>query len=194
MERELSEKVLLDLRLRGEAYIQMKMEAMGHLNALHAANAELQSQHDTVLDHKTMLLTTAPELHKITDIVKKWVDTGAMPNASSCVVPQDALHEQAIELLAQNHAADDVMELLEKRLRKGLMSIDDYLKAVSDVARQQFIARLLLRRVQDRVAAESNARMLCRQFPNFDQQMIAEILKTADYDLTEAQARLAELA
>ena len=192
-EAQLMEKVLLDLRLKGEEHIKFRKEALAHLEGLQNAVQSQQKATEALIERKQTLLTTAPEMHRVSEMVKEWRETKAMTSASSCVVPVDDLHAHALELLAQNHAADDVMDLLERKLKKGFISCDDYLKAVSDIARQQFIARLLLKRTQARISADQNSRQLARKFPTLDPQMITEILKTSDYDVGETERRLTEL-
>lgn len=193
IEKALAEKVLLDLRLKGEDHLRFRKQALEHYAKLKSSRLTLEREQEALIEKKQTLLTTAPEMEKVANMVKEWKQNSAMPTASSCIVPHDELHAQAIELIAQNHAADDVMELLEKRLKKGYMSCDDYLKAVSEVARKQFLAKLLLKRVNARISADLNTRNLAKAFPSLDPQLIGEILRSSDYDVSTTERRLRDL-
>jgi hypothetical protein len=193
IEKALAEKVLLDLRLKGEDHLRFRKQALEHYGKLKSSRLTLEREQEALIEKKQTLLTTAPEMEKVANMVKEWRQNSAMPTASSCIVPHDELHAQAIELIAQNHAADDVMELLEKRLKKGYMSCDDYLKAVSEVARKQFLAKLLLKRVNARISADLNTRNLAKAFPSLDPQLIGEILRSSDYDVSTTERRLRDL-
>jgi hypothetical protein len=73
------------------------------------------------------------------------------PNAARCepsdlIVGTDAANRAAIQLQAEVHATDDAYDLLERSLRKGQLSCDEYVRLVSDHARHQFVAKFQLHR------------------------------------------------
>ncbi|ORC88394.1 uncharacterized protein TM35_000172660 [Trypanosoma theileri] len=86
--------------------------------------------------HKTesvRLIADSPEVH------------------STCIVPADELQARALELLGEIHASDDSLELLERSLKAGQLSCEEYVRRVSDVGREQFEARFLFGRVTEAV-------------------------------------------
>jgi hypothetical protein len=68
-------------------------------------------------------------------------------SALACVEPNDVLSAQGFDLLAEVEACDDALAAMEKRLKRGgYSSTQAYLRAVSEVARQQFECKFLLRK------------------------------------------------
>ncbi|RNF13019.1 uncharacterized protein Tco025E_06342, partial [Trypanosoma conorhini] len=72
-------------------------------------------------------------------------------DSSKCVVPVDDLQAHALEFLSEIHALDDALELLERSLRAGQLSCEEYVRRVSDIGREQFEARFLFARVAEAV-------------------------------------------
>ncbi|KAH9578623.1 Steadiness box (SB) domain [Trypanosoma melophagium] len=84
------------------------------------------------------------------------LNTDSLEFHSMCIVPADDLQARALELLGEIHASDDSLELLERALKAGQLSCEEYVRRVSDVGREQFEARFLFGRVTEAVNRSSS--------------------------------------
>jgi len=76
-----------------------------------------------------------------------------MPVDDMCQ-PACVRSRQMLELDAKNHAISDVLYFLDRALVKGTIPLDVHLKAVRRLAKQQFMARALLTKIEQTMAAE----------------------------------------
>ena len=72
--------------------------------------------------------------------------------------PSSVRSRQMLELDAKNHAISDVLYFLDRALVKGTIPLDVHLKTVRRLAKQQFMARALLTKIEQTMAAEGSGR------------------------------------
>ena len=60
----------------------------------------------------------------------------------------DDLATQALELQGEDRAADDALYFLDKQIQKGGIDLDAYLQTVRELAKQQFMTKALLKKMQ----------------------------------------------
>ena len=72
--------------------------------------------------------------------------------------PSSVRSRQMLELDAKNHAISDVLYFLDRALVKGTIPLDVHLKTVRRLAKQQFMARALLTKIEQTMAAEGSRR------------------------------------
>jgi len=72
--------------------------------------------------------------------------------------PSSVWSRQMLELDAKNHAISDVLYFLDRALVKGTLPLDVHLKNVRILAKQQFMARALLTKIEQTMAAEGSGR------------------------------------
>mmetsp|Transcript_18588 Transcript_18588/g.53372 ORF Transcript_18588/g.53372 Transcript_18588/m.53372 type:complete len:459 (+) Transcript_18588:465-1841(+) len=72
--------------------------------------------------------------------------------------PSCVRSRQMLELDAKNHAISDVLYFLDRALVKGTIPLDVHLKTVRRLAKQQFMARALLTKIEQTMAAEGSGR------------------------------------
>ena len=107
----------------------------------------------------------------------------------------DALRAQAVELLSEVLAYDDLLELYERRLRKGtIKGAAAYTRLVGDAARHQFLAKYKLKKVHGAATAKQSFQSLVQRFPGVDQADIASVLAECRFSLAEAARHLTEMS
>ena len=72
--------------------------------------------------------------------------------------PSSVRSRQMLELDAKNHAISDALYFLDRALVKGTLPLDVHLKNVRRLAKQQFMARALLTKIEQTMAAEGSGR------------------------------------
>ncbi|KAD6120108.1 hypothetical protein E3N88_11379 [Mikania micrantha] len=104
------------------------------------------------LDHeKTKLKQRVKEMTDESDILINWLTInkvnlsvaigGVVEDAFECV---DDNSKNKMECVAEDHALEDLMYVLDDALGKGIVSHDTYIKQVRVLAREQFLARFKL--------------------------------------------------
>ena len=194
LEQEVVAKTLLRLREMGDAYLAQREQVLRQKEHLESSHKMLEALVASLLEKKRLLLLAGPEMNEVTQRVREWNTGKDQLTAETCLQAKDALHGQALELLAHIQADDDVMDLLEKKLKKGGIKCDDYLREVTDVARQQFIERYTLKKVCSRLSCDLNARLLAKKYSSYDPSMISEVLRSCNYSMAAADAQLASMA
>ena len=69
----------------------------------------------------------------------------------------------------------------------------EYLRAVASLARRQFMAKFLLRKVQGKRLASRSLASLVTRFPALDPSIIRSVLESNAYDSAATAQRLAEM-
>ncbi|GET91432.1 hypothetical protein, conserved [Leishmania tarentolae] len=218
--QEAAERVVIDVNEKASSYLDTREKALLHLQRLNESNRELQRAKQILTEHHNELQSYLPSVGNVSSLVRQLdghEDT--LEEHINCLVPADPLQARALELLAEIHAADDMLALLEEGLKRELMTCDDYVKNVSDVGREQFVSRHLYLKVSERlgktsVGATANApdspppaNPSCRplpevpqrlaptealqmEFPSADADVILDVLASVKGDITIARQQL----
>jgi hypothetical protein len=145
-------------------------------------------------DKQRQLQAEVEELAELEQLLEGVVaDAPLFAAAAGCLEPQGELHDQALALLAEVHTYDDVIELVERKLKKGIITVDVYLRDVSDIARRQFMARYLLKKAYGALTATQSLALLNARFSQVDAAVVAAVLSEFNYNCAAAGAHLAEM-
>jgi hypothetical protein len=110
----------------------------------------LQRLRQSLADKNRNLVEAQQEIQHMALLCAR-VSESRPADALSCIEPADALSRQGFDLLAEIEACDDALVAMERRLKKGgYPSAQAYIRAVSEVARRQFTAKFLLRKVLEK--------------------------------------------
>ncbi|ORC88395.1 uncharacterized protein TM35_000172670, partial [Trypanosoma theileri] len=147
-----AEALMLHLLSKAEGYLDTREEALRHLGRLYKCGGAMREARALLEQRKADLLRYSPALGKVEKITATLEQLPDSPEVhSTCIVPADELQARALELLGEIHASDDSLELLERSLKAGQLSCEEYVRRVSDVGREQFEARFLFGRVTEAV-------------------------------------------
>ncbi|CBZ36835.1 hypothetical protein, conserved [Leishmania donovani] len=218
--QEAAERVVIDVNQKASKYLDMREQALLYLQKLNESNRELQRAKEILTEHQDELQEYLPSVGNVSSLVRQLdghEDT--VEEHANCLVPADPLQARALELLAEIHAADDTLALLEEGLKRELMTCDDYVKNVSDVGREQFVSRHLYLKVSDKLGKTSSGaaattpvstpppgqsprsppevpqrlaptEALRMEFPSADVDVIRDVLASVEGDLTIARQQL----
>ncbi|KEG06711.1 hypothetical protein DQ04_12621010 [Trypanosoma grayi] len=218
--RRASEAVLLHVLSKADKYLETREEALRHLQRLYQSDGALREARALLGKRKEELQQYAPAMWKVERLVST---CSHLPNSlevhSTCIVPADDLHARALELLGEIHASDDLMDLLERSLKAGQLSCDEYVRLVSDLSRKQFEARFLFGHVAEAVNRTTatgsgsplpsapprnrpnhgkvevpskigNEEVLRREFPEVGPDVVKAVLNLADGNLADARVQI----
>ncbi|KAH9578612.1 Steadiness box (SB) domain [Trypanosoma melophagium] len=152
-----AEALMLHMLSKADGYLDTREESLRHLRRLYRCGGAMREARTLLEQRKADLLRFSPELgkvEKITTTLEQLPDK--IEVHSMCIVPADDLQARALELLGEIHASDDSLELLERALKAGQLSCEEYVRRVSDVGREQFEARFLFGRVTEAVNRSSS--------------------------------------
>lgn len=159
--QEAAEKVVIDLNGKASAYLETREQSLFYLQRLNESNRELSKARDMLAKQKRELEVYLPSVGDVGGLVKK-LET--IPNTieehGRCLAAQSPAQERALSLLAEIHASEDTLALLEEGLKNDYFNVDEYVKCVSDVGREQFVARFLCQNILKELnegAADSSA-------------------------------------
>lgn len=213
--------VMIHLLFKADAYLDTRAKALEYLKTLDKASNELRSALATLEKNKEELLKFSPAPGRVEDLTTTLEQVAnSMETHSDCIVPADEVHARALELLGDIHSLDDVLELLERSLRHGQITCEEYVRRVSDVGRQQFEARFLFDRLTaavrgtqrcgtplpSDVVPTANAReepsatqpttlaevikQLHEEFPDVELDVVKAVLEVTEMNLSETRVQL----
>jgi len=81
-------------------------------------------------------------------------------SADDMVQPASQLHNQMLNLSAENAAISDVLYFLDRALYRGNLSLQDHLKQVRKLAKRQFLVRAHLIKINQVLLDQSSSRKL----------------------------------
>ncbi|KAI8585207.1 UEV domain-containing protein [Geranomyces variabilis] len=95
---------------------------------------------------------------KTTEVVEQTATIQAQPdvNIDTLLDGPSVVHNQLIDLVAQDHAIDDTLYYLGKALDAERIDGAVYMKAVRGLAREQFIKRAMIRKIRIYIGLERN--------------------------------------
>ncbi|KAG5494641.1 hypothetical protein JIQ42_02256 [Leishmania sp. Namibia] len=218
--QEAAERVVIDVNEKARRYLDTREQALLYLHRLNESNLELQKAKEILTAHHDELQEYLPSVGNVSSLIRQ-IDGRAdtVEEHANCLIPADPVQARALELMAEIHAADDTLALLEEGLKRELLTCDEYVKIVSDVGREQFVSRHLYLKVSEKLrktgvggAAASPIsspppvtsscsppevphrlapiEALRMEFPSTDEEMIRDVLASVDGDVTVARQQL----
>lgn len=150
--QDAAERVVIDVNEKASNYLDTREQALLYLQTLNESNRELHKAKATLEAHNEELQTYLPSVGNVSTLLHQ-LDGHAntVEEHASCLIPADPLQARALELMAEIHASDDTLALLEEGLKRELLTCDEYVKNVSDVGREQFVSRFLYVRASEKL-------------------------------------------
>ncbi|KAH8603356.1 Vps23 core domain [Trypanosoma vivax] len=146
------ETVMAHLFTKADEYLHTRVRVLKYQDILNRSCEQLHEAEVSLRNKKSELLKYSPCIGRVEELVEA---LGHVPNSleehSMCIVPVDELQARALDLLGEIRACDDVLELLERALKLGQISCDEFVRRVSDVGREQFVARFIFGRVTEAI-------------------------------------------
>jgi hypothetical protein len=158
--RAAAEALFQHLLRKQDEFLDTREQFLRYERLLSASQAALQASENSLTEKKRHLLEAErpvlAALHRAQEWKAKYLVAGqALCDPKDAIVATDAANRAALRLQAEVHAYDDAFDVLERALKKGQLSCDEYLRDVSDVARLQFVAKFQLERVLKRMVESS---------------------------------------
>ncbi|RNF11549.1 hypothetical protein TraAM80_00882 [Trypanosoma rangeli] len=152
LEKKAAEALMLHLLSKAEGYLDTREQSLTRIARLYKCGGAVREARGLLEEKRSELLPYSLEVEKVEKLVEKFTQlSDNLEVHSTCIVPVDDLQARALELLSEIHALDDVLELLERSLKAGQLSCEEYVRRVSDIGRKQFEARFLFARVAEAV-------------------------------------------
>ena len=102
---------------------------------------------------------TATEQAK--EAIEEWLKEARTKSSDSqsktideLVVPTEPVHRQMMELAVKSHSITDALYFLDRALHKKTVDVPTHLKQVRRLAKQQFLAKAHLAKIQESLGAE----------------------------------------
>ena len=115
---------------------------------------ELRRRKDALERSHIVMDAATADIHSFLNSMEDQVE---IPVDDLCQ-PSSVRSRQMLELDAKNHAISDALYFLDRALVKGTLPLDVHLKNVRILAKQQFMARALLTKIEQTMAAEGSGR------------------------------------
>lgn len=150
--QEAAEKVVIDVNEKAGNYLDTREQALQYLQKLNESNRELHKAKELLQAHQQELQEYVPSVGNVSSLLRQLeghADT--IEEHANCLVPADPLQARALELMAEIHASDDLLSLLEDGLKREVLNCDEYVKNVSEVGRDQFVSRFLYLRASEKL-------------------------------------------
>jgi ESCRT-I complex subunit TSG101 len=134
-----------------------------NMNIFLVGQQQVQRNSSTIKQNLEQLKKERNEIEQLTESLKKFNDeTDAWIAANSdkevkeipiseLLIPSDTWSQQLIDAVAEDHAIEDIFYELDKFLEDGLIKLEDFLKITRKHARDQFAARLLAKKVSEKI-------------------------------------------
>lgn len=109
-----------------------------------------------VVQEKVQLENEVENLTRNFEEITKWLDENdksANIDMDAVTEPKDALSKQLLYLVAEDATIEDTLYYLEKKLIKGDLKLDAYLKTVRTLATEQFVKRATIKKIHERQRA-----------------------------------------
>ncbi|KAL7699977.1 Vps23 core domain containing protein [Lotmaria passim] len=215
--QDAAEKVVIDVNEKAANYLDTREQALRYLQKLNESNRELHKAKDLLQSHQEELQEYVPSVGNVSSLLRQLEGhSDTIEEHANCLVPADPLQARALELMAEIHASDDLLSLLEEGLKREVFTCDEYVKNVSEVGRDQFVSRFLYVRASEKLKKpESGAaplssrtssgshssppdvpqrlsptRALQLEFPSTDLDVIRDVLASVNNDVPVARQQL----
>jgi hypothetical protein len=150
--QEAAEKVVIDVNEKASNYLDTREQALQYLQRLNESNRELHKAKELLQAHQAELQEYVPSVGSVSSLLRQLEGhSDTIEEHANCLVPADPLQARALELMAEIHASDDLLTLLEDGLKRELITCDEYVKNVSEVGRDQFVSRFLYLRASEKL-------------------------------------------
>ncbi|KPA84621.1 hypothetical protein ABB37_01144 [Leptomonas pyrrhocoris] len=215
--QEAAEKVVIDVNEKASNYLDTREQALQYLQKLNESNRELQKAKEMLQTHQGELQEYVPSVSNVSSLLRQLEGhSDTVEEHASCLVPADPLQARALELMAEIHASDDLLALLEDGLKREVFTCDEYVKNVSEVGRDQFVSRFLYLRASEKLKKSEPAvpslssrtssgipssppdipqrlsptHALHTEFPSTDSEVIRDVLASVNNDVPVARQKL----
>ncbi|EPY41264.1 hypothetical protein AGDE_00595 [Angomonas deanei] len=207
--QEAAEKVVIDLNEKASTYLQTREESLSYLKKLNDINRDLKKADGMLTKHEAELKSYLPNVGNVQSLMKTLDGyEDSVEEHNRCLTAEDPLHARALDLMAELHASEDTLRLLEDGLKAEQLNCEDFVKCVSDVGREQFVTRFLWIRVCDSIPQLSsipttadgtapsipqrlNAQaVLSSEFPSAPPDVIADVLRNTNNDVGRSRQEL----
>ncbi|KPI90867.1 hypothetical protein ABL78_0100 [Leptomonas seymouri] len=215
--QEAAEKVVIDINEKASNYLDTREQALQYLQRLNESNRELHKAQEMLQTHQAELQEYVPGVSNVSALLRQLEGhSDTIEEHANCLVPADPLQARALELMAEIHASDDVLALLEDGLKREVFTCDEYVKNVSDVGRDQFVSRFLYLRASEKLKKSdpgvhappsqaspgspstppdvpqrlSPTHALQAEFPSTDLEVIRDVLASVNRDVHVARKKL----
>lgn len=220
--QEAAEKVVIDLNNKAGAYLETREQSLSYMQRLNESNRELDKAREVLTRNQAELEQYIPNMADVGALVRRLEQIpDSVEEHGRCLVAQSEKQERTVTLLAEIHATEDMLSLLEDGLKNDYFDVDEYVKLVSDVGRDQFMSRFLCQRVMPELIGGVTAPLhmpggyspssgqsiprpavpqrltplaaLRTEFPQADSQVIRDVLQNVDGDVANARRELRTL-
>lgn len=215
--QEAAEKVVIDINEKASNYLDTREQALQYLQKLNESNRELHKAKEMLQTHQEELQEYVPSVGNVSSLLRQLDGhSDTIEEHANCLVPADPLQARALELMAEIHASDDLLGLLEDGLKREVFTCDEYVKNVSEVGRDQFVSRFLYLRASEKLKKSDNGipllssrhsssspgsppdvpqrlsptHALQTEFPTTDLEVIRDVLASVNNDVPVARQQL----
>ncbi|KYQ88389.1 hypothetical protein DLAC_11086 [Tieghemostelium lacteum] len=92
------------------------------------------------------------ESEKLEKIVKDLEGTDSSVDVDLVLGPKSVLSKQLLTLASENQTIEDILYFMDKALHSGTVSLEEYLKTVRSLSRDQFMVKATIKKVQAAIA------------------------------------------
>lgn len=152
---------------------------------------------DSLSSQGFALLAEIQACDDVMESLEKRLRTGGTKNTSDKRNPADST-SSTNNLNSANSFAFGTSHKDGTHVVSPLMAIEEspttnYLRLVGNIARRQFMAKFLLRKVQGKRLASRSLQSLINRFPSLDPSVISAVLESNAYDAAATAQRLTEM-
>ncbi|CCW62764.1 unnamed protein product [Phytomonas sp. EM1] len=148
-----AEKVFINLNQKTSSYLDTRKQSLKYLEELRVKRNELEKAKADLMNHKQRLSEYLPNACDISSLLEQLnghEDT--IEEHAKCLIPGNELQARVLELVVDNLALDDMLGLLDDGLKSEKLSCEEYVKLITDLSREQFLARFAYQKIQPQVA------------------------------------------
>ena len=173
-------------------FIDVREQCMKQLMYLNASRDTLQAMESNLAEKKRKLVEVEGPTQAAYNHALQWKEMHEQTpvDPRNVIVATDRSNEAALQLQAEIHAFDDAYDVLERSLKKGQLTSDEYVRDVSDIARMQFLAKFQLERITSGMSRDSSLAQLKARFPTLGSQVVEDVYVNAECNLELALTHL----
>jgi len=122
-------------------------------NMLKERQTVLQQRLDKAKEEQAHLVQTSAQLQQQSQQLEQWLNqhenTNVDIDVDSVVYARDTWSQQLLEAVAEDHAIEDTLYVLDRSLQNDRMDLETFLKETRKLARKQFFARAVSLRIHE---------------------------------------------
>lgn len=147
--------VMSDLDNKLKEYLATQRSTQDYMRAVRDKHDEMTRVIGEMDELQSKLMEYVPCVNDVFKIKNDFADrVNSIDEHERCLVAENALQNRSVELIAEIHASEDALQLIEEGLRMQQLSCEEYVKYVSQLVRDQFIARFLQQRLINHVNSQ----------------------------------------